>query len=285
MTLQRMALLGAASQLWTPSQITTALWIDASDINTVTQSSGLVSQINDKSGNGRNFTATGSSRPTYTADAINGLYALSFNGSQWLTSASATSVWTSIHSFTGASVFVLWKPGITSDPNNIYGCIGNNAATSASVGFALWYDDRASINRNNRIASFITDNSANWVINTTTADNFATPNQYQVCGWILNPNAAPSNRSSVRVNGGAASQTNTDSVVPTSSSPTYALQIGATGNNIFPLVGSIVELVIVPGTISDANRQRMEGYMAWRGGFPLSLPSDHPYRSAAPTIS
>ena len=37
--------------LWTPSQITTALWLDASDEATITDNLGSVSEWRDKSGN------------------------------------------------------------------------------------------------------------------------------------------------------------------------------------------------------------------------------------------
>jgi hypothetical protein len=49
--------------LWTPAQITTALWLDAADVGTVTTSGGQVTQINDKSGNARNFTGASGTRP------------------------------------------------------------------------------------------------------------------------------------------------------------------------------------------------------------------------------
>lgn len=59
-----------------------ALWIDASDASTITQSSGSVSQINDKSGNGRHFTqATGTLQPRIDTVTQNGLAVLDFDGS------------------------------------------------------------------------------------------------------------------------------------------------------------------------------------------------------------
>ena len=39
---------------WTPTQITTSLWLDAADVSTITLNSTTVSQWNDKSGNSRN---------------------------------------------------------------------------------------------------------------------------------------------------------------------------------------------------------------------------------------
>jgi len=41
--------------VWNPQQITTTAWYDASDLDTITQSLGKVSKLNDKSGNGRHM--------------------------------------------------------------------------------------------------------------------------------------------------------------------------------------------------------------------------------------
>jgi hypothetical protein len=59
----------------------TSLWLDANDSSTITQSSNLVSQWNDKSANAYTFTASGAARPTYTTNGQNGLPVITFNGS------------------------------------------------------------------------------------------------------------------------------------------------------------------------------------------------------------
>ncbi len=52
---------------FTPADIDTLLWLDAKDIGTITESSGLVSQWDDKSGNGRHITqGMGAKQPLYT---------------------------------------------------------------------------------------------------------------------------------------------------------------------------------------------------------------------------
>jgi len=65
-----------------PLSLSPALWLDAADIATITESSGSVSQWDDKSGNGRNVTqGTGISQPTTNSVKQNGLNVLSFDGS------------------------------------------------------------------------------------------------------------------------------------------------------------------------------------------------------------
>lgn len=76
---------GGGGTLWTPSQITTALWLDSSDASTVTTVGGYVSQLNDKSGNNRNASqGTTDKRPGYATASINGLNCMTSNGSQFV---------------------------------------------------------------------------------------------------------------------------------------------------------------------------------------------------------
>jgi hypothetical protein len=79
---------------WTPANITTALWLDAADASTITESGGAVSQWNDKSGNARHaIQTTPGNRPTVSTAALNGKNVIEFNGSsQWFSNFSAFSV-------------------------------------------------------------------------------------------------------------------------------------------------------------------------------------------------
>lgn len=70
------------SSAFSPSNLPNLiLWLDASDISTITQSSGSVSQWNDKSGNGYNATqATSANQPVTNSRTINGINVLDFDG-------------------------------------------------------------------------------------------------------------------------------------------------------------------------------------------------------------
>jgi len=78
-------LLGVGS--FNPLTLSPKLWLDASDTTTITSSGGLVSQINDKSGNGKNATSSGSDRPTTGASTINGRNVLDFTAHKLTISA------------------------------------------------------------------------------------------------------------------------------------------------------------------------------------------------------
>ena len=82
MTLTPGKLILTATPTWNPTFIETALWLDAADASTITESGGAVSQWNDKSGNGRNATqSTPASRPTLTTSNLNNLDVITFDGS------------------------------------------------------------------------------------------------------------------------------------------------------------------------------------------------------------
>ena len=66
-----------------------SFWYDASDAASITSSGGLISQWNDKSGNGYHATASGALRPTLTSSYLNGNPVVTFGGSQYLTATTS----------------------------------------------------------------------------------------------------------------------------------------------------------------------------------------------------
>lgn len=91
---------------FSPLDLAPALWLDAADTSFITSSSGLVSQWNDKSGNGRHAAqATAARQPTTGANTINSLNVISFNGSRGLLAPTAQYVNSSNGSWTAFAVF------------------------------------------------------------------------------------------------------------------------------------------------------------------------------------
>lgn len=93
---QRRRAVSTPVSLWardfTPLSLGPALWLDASDTTTITESGGVVSQWNDKSGNGRNVSqATLADRPTTGLNTLNDRNVVTFN-SDWLSVAAPLSV-------------------------------------------------------------------------------------------------------------------------------------------------------------------------------------------------
>lgn len=70
-----------------PLTLAPKLWFDAADTASITSSGGLVTQINDKSGNGKHGTASAGDRPTTGASTINGRNVLDFTANKLTISA------------------------------------------------------------------------------------------------------------------------------------------------------------------------------------------------------
>ena len=84
------------------------------------------------------------------------------------------------------------------------------------------------------------------------------------------------------VNGSAMNTTGTTNSGSISNSNVFDVGAGSVGGQ--PLVGDIAEVLVGGATLTDTNRQLIEGYLAHRYGLSGNLPSDHPYKNFAPTI-
>lgn len=271
-------------RLWTPGLISTALWLDAADLSTISTATG-VSELRDKSGNGRNVTqGTGGTQPTLTQGGLNGRNVLSFNGSQWLTSPAAASTWNFLHNTNGSSVFAVWKTGNTSDPNAILGLMGNNARSSANIGFNFAYDDRTALSFNDRASLQVTRGASGQTAVAQSPDNAHPANVPVIFSHISDPNnGTAANRSFIRINK-TLFQTNTATNAPVASNASFALQIGACGNNASPHTGYIAEIVVLASIASDKVQQAIEGYLAWKWGLRYALTAGHPFANRPPLI-
>ena len=69
-------------------------------------------------------------------------------------------------------------------------------------------------------------------------------------------------------------------------SPLGSLTLGAQANDAVGLNGQIGELIVVQqDVITLADKQKLEGYTAWKWGQVDNLPGGHPYKLAAPTVT
>jgi hypothetical protein len=272
-------------RLWTPDQLRTALWLDAADLSTISVATGA-STWRDKSGNQRHFTqGAGGTQPTLTPNGLNGLNVLSFNGSQWLTSVNTAATWNVLHNANGSSIFAVWKAGNISDPNAIYGLMGTNAATSANIGTYIAYDDRASVPANNRVLAQVSGGGST-SLSAASADGLMPANTPVILSHIADPgNGTGVNRSFVRVNK-TLSQANaaTTTTAPSASNASFALQIGALGNNTLPLIGYVAEIIILASIASSRVRQQIDGYLAWKWALREALTAGHPFANRPPLI-
>ena len=249
--------------LWTPAQITTALWLDAADASTITTVSGVVSQWNDKSGNARHATqAITGSRPSYTIAGQNGLNVITLDGSNdYFILPNTTNP-------TGANAtFVACKPNHSTTTGFIIGRAYN---------WGSWY-----------LLSFSTGTAASYHIGRNGIDEA----NAAVSGFTNNTDkifSATYNNSNVSlaVNG------NTPVSTPYTPNPIYnsndATSIGAALNTSGTIAssfkGSKYEIIVLHYMPSTNIIQGIEGYLAHKWGLTANLPSGHPYKTAPPYV-
>jgi hypothetical protein len=274
-------------RLWTPWLHRTFFWGDPDDVSTFSFGTGSsVSGYRDKKESGRNFSqANTANQVTRTLDRLNGRAVLTFNGSQWLTSVDPASTWNFLHTTNGSSMFAVWQAGITADPNAAYGLLGNSSILTANHGFGIIYDDRNSNARNNVVSAQIARGvSGQPTAGNATGNNAHPANTPVIIAHTSNPAASlPADRLILRING-TEIKNNALTNAASTANATFPLQIGAVGGNLFPLVGIIGEIVIVPFAVSAAAAQLFEGYLAWRSRLNANLTATHRFVNRPPLI-
>lgn len=223
---------------WTPARITTALWLDANDATTITLNGSTVSQWNDKSGNGRNFSkATASLQPVYNATGWGTLPAIVFDGiddeldaaSNWTANAWS---WYFVFQRTGATptTQLLMGSPTTSDilPIGVSGGTGNfnvfRVNTVADpAGLSAFVNGTVIKNKS---ATPLIDRGQSFT-------QMGVKSIWAMCG-----------------------------VDAFSSAP----KIARAGLSSFVFNGLLAEIVVVPNDSTTTERQLLEGYLAWKWG-------------------
>ena len=262
-------------------------WYDAADsASVITEGSPLrVSQWSDKSGNGRHATNTtsGSTQPSYSTAARNGLNVLRFAAAsvQRLTVPSSTAAFNYLHDGTASWFVAVNTYGTVADPLAMYGLFGNNNTGTSSIGVECAYDDRSGAGRNNSIRITVANGSLGQPSlnpydagNTTILsdyNNVFTPDTVYVHECALRANdATASNRLAVRVNGGTERAANNKTQAASTANATNIFQLGCTGNNAFPLQGDICELMFFNQLPTSQARDLIRRYLGSKWGVTVA---------------
>ena len=274
--------------LWTPDSLADLrAWYDASDTSTVTESSNLITAWNDKSGGGYHLSASGGARPTYTSGGLDGKHVVTFNGTSNEIKASTASHWAFLNQSGGAEIVAVWKAGTTSDPEAIMPLLTTSRGSVVNEGYLVAHDSRASFPRDDVVVSAVRNatsggSGTNFYL-AVSSDNFHAANTPTIIGASLDlGNATATDKIRHRVNGGTSQGNNASTRNTSTANPIDPLRLGYFNGSIGWLDGYIAELVICNAKLSDADRERVEGYLAHKWGLAGDLPIGHPYRNATP---
>lgn len=254
----------ASGSAWTPASLGSTrlkLWLKGDDL---TGSNG--SDVNtwaDASGNSNDATGTGTttSKPTLVTSGLNSKNTVGLVAN----SSAAFTLGNVLSGATAAAGYTVRK--LSNDPPS------NANWTGPSLG------------------DFGTEASANHEPYTdgTYYDDFASTTRQSVTGFPASSGFRIIGRRSQandwRMNiDGAASGTGYYSTATNTVGINTAPQIGAatSGASTYNMDGEIAEIVVVKDFLTDAEAQKIEGYLAWKWGLQANLPSGHPYKSAAP---
>jgi len=240
------------------------LWLDASDASTITESGGSVSQWDNK-GTLENFTqATSADQPTTGSTTVNDRNVIDF-ADDFLGSSTAAD-WKFLHDGTTYFVAAVIKYGNSADPGVKDYIIGTNGNSSSNIGISLQYDDRNTPNDAFRfdVVYGLSGSRAVQILD----NDFLTANTFTITSFLTDPdNGTAADRINYFVNDTEGLLANTDNNTPSTSNPTYSLQVGANGNDGDTFTGSIGELIIVSGAdATEGNRQKVVDYLNAKWG-------------------
>jgi hypothetical protein len=240
-----------------PTQITGMnLWLDAQDSATVLKTGNNVYQWSDKSGsNNHAYNPTATAQPSISS--INGYTALGFYGSNSLSTNTLT------FNNSNYSIFFVNRHVIINDGWRLllrgYTASGNTVTIHPAAA------------ADGTFAFFTSGNGTDW--NDLTANTplyyMSTPNI--AVGVVTTSVLAPYWNGNVQ---------NTK-VGTTTALNRFTIGNG-TQNGTQPFNGQIGEVLQYNVSLTPFNRQKVEGYLAWKWGIQSNLTTSHPFRAAPP---
>ena len=256
---------GMAYAIFNPKNISGCqLWFDAADRTTFTFNGSAVSSWRDKSANGYSVgQATGGNQPTYATNLLNGLPGIQLSLSTYLYQLGSN-----MPNFASASaitVFIVAKNG-SSYPSGGWNIVNTMYFTGGS-GATLRYHFSFGYGATNGVTLYVS--------NTQIGQTTAVPlNTNAIIGFTAS--AAGEN---IDVNG---TITNYAGVAPISAADSTWFIFGDARGTLVADV-NIYEFVGYSTTLTTAQQQQVEGYLAWKWGLVSNLPSTHAYKSFPPS--
>jgi hypothetical protein len=262
------------ASLWTAGQLNAALWLDGSDESTITASSGRVTEWRDKSGNNRHAVSGGGSSPLVAVASLNGLNTLQFDSiDRSVGIPSSEGMFNALHNGKG-HVFFVWGRDIDSGTRSTV--MGNRGSFANSTGFRLFLG---------------ADGNAQTLSVTAGGDEVRTANigfralsvgEFGIFEARFSIDEGD-DKVTILNDGSEPTQTRSGTAAPSGGNASRTLVIGGDDQGQ-TLLGKMAEVVICTTALSQADIERVEGYLAYKWALADRLPVDHPYRSQPPTV-
>ena len=244
---------------WTPADITTKGWFDASDATTITETANAVSQWDDKSPELEPvLMANGAEQPLINQHTINSLQTITFDGTNDVLKAATNVFGATVEK---ASVFYVAKSLDVANAGGVFNLSANGASGNYWYGFCPYSDGKLYF-----------DNGT-----TGAGDRISVASGFSNNDVDMVSFAVGTNLQEIRVNGVQVASDATS----TSCTTAGGIWLGE-GNNGSHQNCALGEVIIMEGDVSVSDRQKIEGYLAHKWGQEGQLDAGHPYKSAAP---
>ena len=243
-------------------------WWDADDGASITLATSM-SQWADKSGNSRHLgQATPSLQPVPSAGSLNGRAGIAFNRAYLTCLAASAPVTTAM-----ALVIIA----------------SNDTASSNNRGIAVLYPNGATADYNSASAIVALEQMANGSYQSYAVNLVGVNSGAGIAGAggrMLATENDGANAFAFRPNGALSPVAGTTiAAVNLSTATTIMLggrNVGGPNVATYGYVGTLHVILLVNGALSEAERQKLEGYLASKWGLQALLPAAHPYKSATP---
>ena len=253
-------------RLWTPDLVSPALWLDASDLSTITIDTG-VSEWRDKSGNNRHLSQSQSARrPTFNPLGLNNLPTVSALSAsqQWLSTNTNTS------GFSGGSS--LWA---------IIVCTMDSS--TGSYGRLLSFGQVG-------LVDYTQVPLTPFLIRDAVTNTIISYRNGGVLSGVNVPTSTPmlvgstfdGTQNILYLNGTAGTPVN--STGNFTSTPRLTLFWDQDPAFSSYWSGNCSELILGSTPLTTVNRQLIKGYLAWKWKLNANLPASHPFRTRPPLI-
>lgn len=255
---------------WAPDDATgLAAWLDASDTSTYSVGGGsAISAPTDKAGN---FTMTLTGTPTRISNDLNSLNTWDFDGVSSLISSNS-GPWASSGNHWAIGLYE-WQT-IDQDKDSFWSADGTRTyAVSSAGGGSNSFPGEIDYDGNNAITGSAVNQFTSGI----------SSNTWTIISVVANKTG---NQFFARKNG--SSVTPTDPYLSSMDTNCTDLRMMQNRGGV-KLDGRMAEYfhaAALPGTGSTdiSTVEKAEGYLAWKWGLQGNLPSNHPYKNAAPTV-
>lgn len=225
-------------------------WLDSTRVAALSGGDPLSTWV-DATGLGRSFSQTGTARPTFRTGIQAGKPAIYFDG---VNDGLASSYGPTLGDFTIVAVF------------KATAFVSTGRIVDKDYAAGTWFGENVTPNNP---GGGVRESGSPFGRYAFAADTL----------WHIGWSRRAGTTHKVCFDGGASAASGTVSGAALSSAPFY---IGSAGSGGAFFLGYIAEVLIYSAAVSDANANKLEGYLAHKWGLTASLPALHPHKTTPP---